>query len=93
MKWLLLWFVMRMYRMHRFRVSGHLNERVFASGDILMTGPAQRVLFTVMNHINEQCDAVLIIESVEGEMAGAGPARVLEAPVGRPIYRREVENE
>lgn len=85
MRRLLLWLAMRTFRLRHFRVSGHINERVFASGDMLMTGTAQRTLFTDLNH-KEDVSAGLTIEPVSGELIGARPARVLEATSGRPIY-------
>jgi len=91
MKRLLLWLVMRAYRMRHFRASGHLNERVFASGDMLMTGSAQRVLFSVLNHQEDGFSSGLTIEPVSGELLGARPPRVMEAASGRPIYREREE--
>jgi hypothetical protein len=86
MRRLLLWLAMRTFRLRHFRVSGHLNERVFASGDILMTGTAHRALFSILNQQGGAADAVLTIEPVSGALIGTRPARVLEAASGRPIY-------
>jgi hypothetical protein len=91
MKRLLLWLVMRAYRLRHFRVSGHLNERVFASGDMLLTGSAQRVLFSVLHHQGDDVNAGFTIKPVSGELLGARPPRVLEAASGRPIYREREE--
>lgn len=94
MRRLLLWLAMRTFRLRHFRVSGSLNERVFASGDVLMTGSAHRIIFTVLKHREENHgNFELTFSEASGELIGVRPPRVMETTVGDGIYRREAEDE